>query len=277
MSPASAPFDEPIVNQIATAHASVVGEEISGFLDLLQRYGVLATQLTEKRLLYLLAELDAGQTRAVSSPDLFVFNLLTPFRYDWRDMLRRLRHRDPNPGIVVLVPKPAAEVVGDAIRAGADDVLYEAELSFPRLVWQRIGGLMEPSSSIPELPRPSEADDSKGSVLAITATNLRAPSGRLDATRIAKQLGVPIARLATMVGVSRQALSQTPDSPGIQSALEPVGRVLHLLDDALSPDDTAKWLRAPHRDLDASAPLDLVMSGRADVVVRLLEAHAATR
>jgi hypothetical protein len=175
-------------------------------------------------------------------------------------------------------------MIDDAMRAGADEVLYEPELSFPHLVWQRIGGLIELANptiavdaplpqtdrlSLPPSPIPRPPS------LAITASNLRAASGRLDATKIAKRLGVPIARLATLVGVSRQALSQTPDSPGIQAALEPTARMLHTLDESLDASDEPKWLRASHPSLGGKSPLDLVMSGEADVVARILESARA--
>jgi hypothetical protein len=151
------------------------------------------------------------------------------------------------------------------MRAGADELLYEPELSSAQLIWQRIGGFLEiPISSIPHPP-------SNVPELRIATPDLRAPSGRLDATKIAKQLGVPIARLAALVGVSRQALSQTPDSPGIQHALDPIARTLHVLDDSLHPDDQRKWLRTSRENLDGRTPLDRIMSGGADAVARMLE------
>ena len=262
---------EGSVNQLTTQTVAVVGEGIDGFTELVERYGVLATRMSEKRLLYMLAERDAGEPGEARAEGLFLFNLLSPFRYDWRDQIRRLRRVEPNAAIVVLFPRSTVESVDDAMRAGADEVLYQPELSSPRLVWQRIGGLIGPVPETSAAPEPAATESSRRGVLAITATDLRAPTGRLDATRVAKRLGVPVARLATVVGVSRQALSQTPDSAGIQAALEPIGRLLHLLHDAFSPDDTAKWLRACHKSLDGVSPLDAVMSGRADVVARLVE------
>ena len=275
---------ESVVNQIAiSASVAIVGERTRAFdvLDtILRRRSVTTVQLPEKQLLYTLAELRVGQRRAGQAPELYLFNLLGRFRYDWRDMVRRLRDVESNAGIVVLADAPTTETIDDAMRAGADEVLYEPELSFPHLVWQRIGGLIELATPAILADAPSPQTDRLSlppspAVLAIAASNLRAPSGRLDATKIAKRLGVPIARLATLVGVSRQALSQTPDSSGTQAALDPIARMLHALDDSLDPDDEPKWLRASHPSLDGKSPLDMVMSGEADVVARMLESARA--
>jgi len=243
--------------------------------DILRRHSVTAVQLPEKRILYMVAELRAGERWTTPAPLLFLFDLLTPFRYDWRDILRRLRHEDQNVPLVVLADSPAPRTIDDAMRAGADELLYEPELSFPNLVWQRIGGLID-------LAKPSDANSPEASTrhtathptsptLSIAAPDLRAPSGRLDATKIAKRLGVPIARLAAVVGVSRQALSQTPDSIGIQHALDDIAHTLDVLDKSLQPDDQQKWLRTSRVDLDRKTPLDTIMGGGADAVARMLE------
>ncbi len=253
------------VNRTATlATAAIVGQltdATTRIAAILERHSVATTILPEKRLLYMLA-----QTPITRGPaQLYLFNLLTPFHYDWQDMLGRLRAADRDAAIVVVVERPTSDAIGDALRAGADELLYEPELSSPHLVWQRIGGFLEPPDSpIPHPPSPVPE-------LRIAAPNLRAPSGRLDATMIAKQLGVPIARLAAVVGVSRQALTQTPDSPGIQHALDPIARTLHVLDESLGSDDQQKWLRTSRVNLDRKTPLDAIMNGNANTVARLLE------
>jgi len=267
------------VNRLTTQPSvAIVGAPTQAFdvlEDILRRHAVRAVQIPEKRLLYMVAELRAGERSATSPPDLFLFDLLTPFRYDWRDIMRRLRHEDQNVPLVVLADSPAPKTIDDAMRAGADELLYEPELSFPNLVWQRIGGLIE-------LAKPSDAKSPHVSArhtaahpifptLSIAAPNLRGPSGRLDATKIARRLGVPIARLAAVVGVSRQALSQTPDSPGIQHALDAIAHTLDVLDTSLQPDDQQKWLRTSRVNLDRQTPLDTIMAGGADIVARMLE------
>ena len=264
MSASTVSHHSSFVNQIATLPTAVIvgepTEATARIAAILERHSVAVTLLPEKRLLYMLAQpSDRG------SAQLYVFNLLTPFRYDWRDGVGRLRAAQPDAAIVVAIERPTREAIDDAMRASADELLYEPELSSSQLIWQRIGGFLEvpispiahPPSSVPQL--------------RIATPDLRAPSGRLDATKVAQRLGVPIARLAAVVGVSRQALSQTPDSSGIQHALDPIARTLHVLDDSLDPDDQRKWLRTSRENLDGRTPLDRIMSGSADAVARMLE------
>jgi hypothetical protein len=234
---------------------------------------VECTSLPEKRFLYMLAELEADprKQRHLVSTDLYLFNIVAPFRYDWRDMVRRLRARAPDVAIVVVAEAATTAIVDDAMRAGADELLYESEIAFPQLVWQRIGGFLERPAPTPAVVNPV-SDNPR---LRIVAAKLRAPTGRLDAIKIAKQLGIPIARLAAVAGVSRQALSQTPDSPSIQHALDPIARALHVLDGSLDSDDQRKWLRASHAELEDRTPLDTIMSGNANAVARLLENRRA--
>jgi len=265
------------VNLIASSSMVIVGAEQTDdsarIVAILDRRAVRSTYLSEKRLLYMLAQAQARpeEGRDLSSADLYLFDLLTPFRYDWREVVRRLRIAEPNAPIVAVVSAPTGAIIDDGLRVGVDEFLYETEIAFPRLVWQRIGGFLEPALPAPHPALPAERRQSAVPQLHIGAPDLRAPTGRLDAIKIAKQLGVPLARLATVAGVSRQALSQTPDSPGIQIALNPIARALHVLDRSLHPDDQRKWLRASHADLEGKTPLDTIMSGNADAVARLLE------
>jgi hypothetical protein len=286
MSVASRNVADTDVNRIATLPVLViVGEATDAFAkieNVFQGYSVRTAFLAEKHLLYKLAEIQAardpsktaehatapdGERRGVRSPDLYLFNLITPFRYDWRDMARRLRIAEPSAGIVLVFDRPTSETTRQAMQAGADEILYEPELSVAALVWRRIGHLIaseEPTAA------------GKRDVLGIAVPHLRAATGRLDATKIAKRLDVPIARLATVVGVSRQALSQTPDSPGIQAALRPIARMFDVLDSVLSPDDERKWLHATHQRLEGKTPLETVMNGEAEVVARMLESTRAS-
>ena len=256
--------------------ALIIGVPDRAFSELtalLERYSIHLELLPEKQLLYKLARpVDAAAT------DLYVFNLLAPFRYDWRDTLRRLRLAHPDAGIVLVFDSPTQPTIGDAITAGADELLYRAELSSAILIRRRIGHLIpSPAENTPAAVAPQRdvapTTDSADAdtVLDIAVPDLRAPSGRLDATKVAERLGVPIARLAKVVGVSRQALSQTPDSPGAQSLLHPIARALGTLGHVFTREDERKWLHTPHQRLAGRTPLDAIMSGEADVVDRMLE------
>jgi hypothetical protein len=119
----------------------------------------------------------------------------------------------------------------------------------------------------------STVDPSVGDSLEISK-HLRDPdSGRLDGQKIAALLGISITDLATKVcGVTKQALSQSPTSGGIQEKLQPLEDVsMGLL---WCGGDGAKfraWLNRPNGDFPSlkgksPSPLDLILSGHAALV-----------
>ncbi|HVS65109.1 MAG TPA: MbcA/ParS/Xre antitoxin family protein [Thermoanaerobaculia bacterium] len=105
--------------------------------------------------------------------------------------------------------------------------------------------------------------------LAATA-DLRAPSGRLSAERIAAVFGLSIAELGALIGRSRQSLSKTKDSASIQRDLQPFERIAQLRA-VLSSSDFRAWLNRPNEHLDGQAPLDLVRGGHAAAVADLVD------
>ena len=254
----------------------------------------------------------ARHRRPVAAPlppaNLYLFNLVaTPNRYDWQAAVRRLNVCEPDARIVLAFDEPATDTVEAAMDAGADEVLWSAELPAVSLVWKRIRDLvrraesflpaeMATSEDVIERPSRELSDDVKrdalarvdaslanglpsaaarraplAEVLGVAVPELRAPSGRLDATKIAARLNVSVARLASAVGVTRQAISQTPDSPKVQSALDPIARVIGVLDDVLEPEDERRWLHATHPRLEGTTPIEAMMGGRAESVARMLE------
>lgn len=107
---------------------------------------------------------------------------------------------------------------------------------------------------------------------AVAAPELRDErSGRFDAKRIAKRLGVSINRLAPATGVSQQALSKRPDSPRAQRGLASIARVLAALAELHSAGEAKMWLNTPNPGLGDAVPLELILQGRADAVARMLE------
>ena len=121
-------------------------------------------------------------------------------------------------------------------------------------------------------PTPRQALACAAKVVEIAAPELRDEgSGRFDARRIAARLGVSVNRLAPATGVSQQALSRRPDSPRAQKGLTSVARVLAALGELHPGGKAKKWLNAPNPRMGDTAPLDLVLQGRADEVSRMLE------
>lgn len=97
-------------------------------------------------------------------------------------------------------------------------------------------------------------------------------SGRIDAGRIAAFLDIPLPKVAAALGASYAAVHKTPDAPSLQAALGPIQRSLILIDRGTRNRREARiWLNSPHPDLGEKTPLEVILSGRADAVVALLE------
>jgi hypothetical protein len=108
-------------------------------------------------------------------------------------------------------------------------------------------------------------------ILELLTPQLRAPSGRLDARKVAERLGVSLRAFARALGTSHQALSATPDAPRIQGALDAYARVLGTLDTALHHDDAVRaWLYTPRRELEGRTPQEALLAGDALTVAQLL-------
>lgn len=108
-------------------------------------------------------------------------------------------------------------------------------------------------------------------LLGIDVPSLRADSGRLDARRIAATFGISLSQLAKATPVTRQALSEMPDSPRAQTALDAFARTWGALSRLLPEDQIRKWLNANHERLSGSTPLEALLDGRAERVARMLE------
>jgi uncharacterized protein (DUF2384 family) len=126
------------------------------------------------------------------------------------------------------------------------------------LVSQRQNSRREPSA------------DPLGELSAIVAAtaDLRAPSGRLSAKRIAGRFGMSVAELARALGKSRQTVTKTDDAEAIQEGLAPFARIARLRA-VLSEEDFRAWLNLPHEALEGRRPLTLIRERRADVVADL--------
>lgn len=99
---------------------------------------------------------------------------------------------------------------------------------------------------------------------------LLAASGRLSAKAIAEKFGMSVAQLARQIGQSRQALSKTPDAPGIQMFLRPYERIFRLRT-VFSNRNFHAWLERPNRELDDASPMELLNESHADIIADLVE------
>jgi uncharacterized protein (DUF2384 family) len=91
------------------------------------------------------------------------------------------------------------------------------------------------------------------------------------------------AEIATALGRSPRTVARwkaagnaepTKASAEIARSVRKLGRVRFLLDDLMPHDVALRWLQAPNPGFRGEAPVDLLMSERADEVVAVLEALA---
>jgi hypothetical protein len=117
-----------------------------------------------------------------------------------------------------------------------------------------------------------DRDDPLGrlkSVIAATA-DLRAPSGRLSARRVAEAFGLTLAQLAAAIGKARQTVWKTDDAEALQPRLFPFERIARLRT-VLPESDFRSWLNMPDEQLDDRTPIELLRNGEADTVADLAE------
>lgn len=135
---------------------------------------------------------------------------------------------------------------------------------------ERIAAMENARRVAESLPTPHERGEPVADILGITAPSLRAESGRFDAIRIANRLGVSLTKFAELMPISRQAISENPDSPKLQRALDPFAIALGTLDMILPEDDVGAWLCTPRERLNMRTPLEAMLAGDADRVAHLL-------
>jgi antitoxin Xre/MbcA/ParS-like protein len=97
-------------------------------------------------------------------------------------------------------------------------------------------------------------------------------TGRIDASRVAEFLAVPVSRIASALDASYPAVHKTPDAASLQERLGPIKRALELVSQVTRDRREAlAWLNNPHPDLGNDTPLQVLLRGHANVLVTLLE------
>jgi|SRR5690625_554777 len=102
---------------------------------------------------------------------------------------------------------------------------------------------------------------------------LNPSSGRLDSLRIASYLYIEIKQVAIITGSTEQLIRDEPDAPSIQEPLRKVALIISGLLELTGGDKRSVliWLKALHPVLDDESPLNLMMSGKINVVVDLVD------
>jgi len=101
-------------------------------------------------------------------------------------------------------------------------------------------------------------------------------SGRIDAQKLARYMGVPLARLAEAWHLNYKAIHRNPSAESAQPPLKPVKRALEILHEFFQKPETVRvWLNTPHPDLDGRTALEMILANNAIAVLRILENAAA--
>jgi DNA-binding response OmpR family regulator len=101
---------------------------------------------------------------------------------------------------------------------------------------------------------------------------LRNPNGRLDAKRVARLFGMPLAEVARILHRQASTMHKTPDAPSLQQPLALFERIaVALLPLAGSEEGFRMWMNAPSPDLGGLAPMELLKRGQGEIVAELLE------
>ena len=225
-------------------------------------------------------------TAELDSVDLVIYDLSSGG--DSRHVIgevKALRRSKPNLPVLVLASEKSAEnLVSKMLELGVIDFmrkpLNEHELHLrvshclrrlPRLRRSRAELAPETGVLVPSLEE--EADvRSRFSPLTVPLQELHGSSGRLDASKMATYLAVPLTSLAGALGVGYTSLHKTPDSVPIQPQLSKIKRVLVILSGMLGKREVVlAWLNSTHPDIGGRTPLTVILEGHADAVVTVLE------
>lgn len=88
-------------------------------------------------------------------------------------------------------------------------------------------------------------------------------TGRLDASRIAREFNVPVATIAEAIGRKAPGVRKSPDASSLQAELRRLYRIWVALVDIYAGDKTNAriFLNAPHRSLENHAPIEFIQNG----------------
>lgn len=202
---------------------------------------------------------------AESKPDLLVVDaeMVTLVQ------VKQYRQRMPSLNVLLTYAASAAERFGGEFKSvlvvGATDFLpkpFDRSQLIHRIF---VLDALKPSLHLEPVERPASLLD------------LHAPeTGRIDAARTARFLGISLKALAGGLGRNYRTVHKTPDAEGLQPDLRVHRRIVELLLGLVGSGDAARaWLNTPSSDLSDRTPIELIKSGHAEAVRSLLESVAA--
>lgn len=143
-----------------------------------------------------------------------------------------------------------------ALSAGADLYLSEAAAMSETIIGSYLERLLRSSSPDPSAVEQPAKVRHVADIFALPTEDFRSANGRLDATRIADALKVPLTKLAEAVNVPYPTVHKTPDSEALQPLLTPFANVLAMLHQIYKGDAVRirAWLQGEQRALGGQAP-----------------------
>ena len=164
--------------------------------------------------------------------------------------VKLMRAVAPNlPIFVAWVNRPQERFLAEAYAAGATIVVPAEHVA---VAWKNLLQVLR---------------DTKSTGPAVHDTFVRTfhdPSGRLDAGRVARVMGLTLSQVARAIGVTPSALSKRPTAAAAQPGLRELEFSWATLLDMLGGAELARaWLHAGHPDFSGQSPLDYLMEGGA--------------
>ena len=98
-------------------------------------------------------------------------------------------------------------------------------------------------------------------------------SGRLDASRIASEIQLPVSTIAEAIGKKAPSVRKHPDASSLQPELRRVYRIWVALVDlyAGNKKHARIFLNAPNRNLELQAPIEFIETGNLKPLEALVE------
>ncbi len=170
------------------------------------------------------------------------------------ELVAELRKQKPGIPVILLSAKTPTEA--DWLSAASEPFVEVMQTPIT------LGKLMYHLSRLFEKREPL-VDLKRHEVITQPVDDLRNDNGRLDAVLVSKVFDLSMTDIAANVGISRQALSKSPDSLNVQPALRDFERIARsLLVVTGSIKGLKMWLHSPNERFDEHTPVEVIKLGK---------------
>lgn len=204
-------------------------------------------------------------------PDVVLLDISMP-TVSGRDVVDRLHQRFPDTPVILVMTTTEFRRNMALARSAADVVVEPYEPAELRMRVER--SVSNPSQSTPAIGLPIATIGPARPRLFIALHD--SGTGRIDARKLARYLGISLASLANAIGKDYKAVFKTSASESLQPALAPIHRTVVALDRYFGRrEESLAWLNTANPELEAKRPKDLVLQGKAETVADMLEGALA--